>query len=184
MFLFSLLFPSFIYCTTIVITIVIKMELSEALDRAEKNENVQRLKDFFLGSGFASINTDKQKDEGIKEWTLLYYNPAKKSVVDCFVNEKFVTVGEETPAINEVQELDVSKVKTTLQAALKTTSNSLKKKPLNILISLHMKDINNKHCAVWTIGFVTADMSVTSYDIDASNGKIAREETTRLLRRL
>ena len=32
------------------------MEFSDALDKAERNESVQKLKGFFLGSGFASLS--------------------------------------------------------------------------------------------------------------------------------
>lgn len=162
------------------------MEFSEALEKAEGNENVQSLKGFFLGSSFASISTDKQAENGddVNEWTLLYYSPTKKSVVDCFVSEKIVTVGEETPAIKEMHELQVTRVKVPLHEALSLADGHVKKRPLNILISLHTKDIGEKTYIVWTMGFVTAEMTVISVDIDATNGKVLKEETTRLIRRL
>jgi uncharacterized membrane protein YkoI len=160
------------------------MELSEALERAEQDDHVQKLKSFFLGSAFASINADEDKSRKIREWTLLYYNPAKNSIIDCSVSDKFVTVGEEMPAIKEVAELDVSRVKVPLHQAFAAADSCMKKKALNILISLHTKEISGKSYTAWTIAFVTADMSVTSVDVDASTGKILKEETTRLVRRL
>jgi hypothetical protein len=156
------------------------MNLDDAVRRANANDQVQRLKDFFLGSIFASLTefTD------VNEWTLLYYSPRTKTVVDCFVNEKFVTVGEETPAINEMQELAMGEVNTTVDSALAIVKKQFKKKPINILISLHTKVIEKKSYTVWTIGLVTQDISVTSFDIDASNGAVLKEETTRLIRQL
>lgn len=159
------------------------MEFSEALEIAESNDSVRKLKGFFLGSGFASINTGKTNEE-IAEWTLLYYNPGKKTVIDCCVSEKMLTVGEEMPALKEMEELDIGKVRMAFHEAMDVAAARIKKKALNILISLHMKDAGGKKYAVWTIAFVTQDMSVTSVDIDSSSKKILKEETTRLIKRV
>lgn len=156
------------------------MKIEEAVKKAGANEHVQKLNGYFLGSCFASL-TDEKK---VKEWTLLYYSPQTNKVVDCFVNEKFVTVGEETPAIGEMKELDVGEVKIDINRTLALLGEKFKKKTINTLISLHMKDFSGKSMTVWTVGFVTQDISVTSFDVDASTGKILKEETTRLIKRL
>lgn len=154
------------------------MRLEDAARRVEDNEQVKRLGNFFLGSVFASLT----EVSDVKEWTMLYYNPATRNVVDCMVNEKYVTVGEETPAINEMEKIDVTDAKISIDKAFKIINFA--KKPVNILISLHKKEINKAKRTVWTIGMITQDMSVTSYDVDAITGKILKEETTSLIRRL
>jgi hypothetical protein len=156
------------------------MNLDDAIRRAGANDQVQRLKDFFLGSIFASLT----EFSAVKEWTLLYYNPRTKTVVDCLVNEKFVTVGEETPAINEMQRLQTDDVRVSVDKALSTVRSQFKKTAINILISLHNKEIEKKSYVVWTIGLVTQDIAVTSFDIDAASGAVLKEETTRLIRKL
>jgi len=157
------------------------MNLNEAVERAERDEHVQQLKGYFLCSSFATLN---ENQNNIKEWTLLYYSPSSKSVVDCFVSEKFVTVGEETPAVNEIQKLELYNVKIDVSDALSIAEQRFKKKPLNILMSLHKKQINNKAYTVWTLAYITPDMSATSFDIDATSGKILKEERTSLIKRM
>lgn len=156
------------------------MKFEDAVKRASANESVQKLKSFFLGSGFASLTDETD----VKEWTLLFYNPAKKTVVDCFVNDRFVTVGEETPAVSEIEELDTKPVKADVREALKTAKEKFGKKTINILISLHKKEIESRLYTVWTIGMIAPDISVTSFDIDAESGLVLKEETTSLIRRV
>jgi|GEM_PF-2651978 len=156
------------------------MKVGDAVSRAETNENVRKLKGYFLGSCFASLN---EGQEEVTEWTMLYYNSKKNTVVDCFVSEKFVTVGEETPAIKEITGIDTDEVRIDAEDAVTRAKDVLKNRALNVLISLHNKEIENRERLVWTVGLVTPDFSVTSYDIDAVTGKILREETTRLIRR-
>ncbi len=157
------------------------MNLLEAVDKAEQNENIKKLKGYFLGSIFASINSGAK---GVAEWTLLYYNPGTKSVVDCFVSEKFVTVGEYTPAIKEIERIDVDYAEIDIDDALQIAGNAFKKPSINTLVSLHKKEFAGKSTLVWTMAFITADMSATSFDVNAANGKILNEETTSLIRKM
>lgn len=156
------------------------MNLLEAMQKVEQNENVRKLRGYYLGSVFSSI-IEKQE---ITEWTFLYYNPTSKMVVDCFVAENLVTVGEETPAIKDMQELDLKKVKTGIEEAMETVKKKFNKSSLNTLISLHNKQFDKETKTVWTIAFVTPEMSAISYDIDAGNGQVLNETTTNLLRRM
>ena len=157
------------------------MELTDAVEKAGVNDSVRRLKGYFLGSSFTSL-PDAQAE--VKEWTLLYYNPDKNTVVDCFVSEKFVTVGEETPALSKVTEVDTDGVEIDVEHALAKSAATVKVKPINVLVSLHNKEIENKTRLIWTIGLVLPDFSLKSLDIDAKSGKTLREETTQLIRRL
>lgn len=157
------------------------MNLLDAVEKAEHNENVQKLKGYFLGSVFASVSDTADE---VSEWTVLYYNPHTRSVVDCFVNENFVTVGEETPAIKEIEELRMDDVKIGAEDAMAIVEKLFKGKAINILISLHEKELDNAARTVWTIAFVTQAMSVTSYDIGASSGEIVKEETSSLIRKM
>ena len=156
------------------------MNLLDAVEKAEHNENVRKLGGYFLGSIFASI----VESEELKEWTILYYNPQSKTVIDCFVSDKFVTVGEETPAIKEMEELDLKNVKVGIETVLKTMEKRFKKKALNTLISLHKKHFEKETKTVWTVAFVTPDMSAVSFDIDAASGNVLNEVTTHLLRKI
>lgn len=157
------------------------MKLKEAAEKAGKNENVRKLKGCFLSSGFACLSDDNKT---VNEWTILYYNTKRRTVVDCFVNDRFVTVGEETPAIKDMQELDIDSVVISVEEALDIVDKHFKRKTINILISLHMKEFDGKNLTVWTIGMIAPDISVTSFDIDANTGKILKEETTRLIRKV
>ncbi|MBI3190526.1 hypothetical protein HYZ41_02375 [archaeon] len=78
------------------------MKIEEAVDKSSHNENVQRLRGYFLCSGFTTLSDAKKE---INEWTLLYYSPRNKTIIDCFVNEKFITVGEGTPAMKDMADI-------------------------------------------------------------------------------
>lgn len=156
------------------------MNLLDAVEKVEHNENVRKLRGYFLGSIFASI----VESEEIKEWTILYYNPQSKTIIDCFVNDKFVTVGEETLAIKEMEEFDLKNVKIGIETVLKTMEKRFKKKALNTLISLHKKHFEKESKTVWTVAYVTPDMSAVSFDIDAASGDVLNEVTTHLLRKV
>ncbi|MFA4819345.1 MAG: PepSY domain-containing protein [Candidatus Aenigmatarchaeota archaeon] len=152
------------------------MELKEAIDRAESDEGVKKLTKYFMCSCFVCIKDIKDK---IDEWTLLFYNPEKELVIDCFVNDKFVTLGEETPPLKEVKKPDFTEAHVTIKEALETVEKKFDKKTINVLITLHQKDT-----LVWTINMITPDMNATTFDIDAKTGNIVHEETTSLIRRL
>lgn len=154
---------------------MIIIELTEAIQRAKANEDVKKLKDYFLCSCFACIKTSSDK---INEWTLLFYNQKKNLVLDVFVNDKFVTIGEETPPLKEVEKPDFDAVKITVEEALAAVKD-FKKSTINVLITLHQKGV-----MVWTLSMITPDMMATTFDIDAKTGKIIREESTSLVRRL
>lgn len=151
------------------------MEVTEAIRMAGASKDVKRLKNYFLCSCFACI---KHAKEDITSWTLLYYNPTTKKVLDCFVNDKFVTIGEETPPLGEVEKADFSRVKISAEEAIDMAAKNFSKSTINVLITLHKKRL------VWTINFISGDMMATTFDIDADTGKITREDTTSLIRRL
>jgi uncharacterized membrane protein YkoI len=113
----------------------------------------------------------------VKEWTLHFYSPETKKIVDCFVADT-VNIGEETPAIKEMQELDTSKIKISSKTALKTVNEEFDKKTISSMISLHK---NEK--IIWTVSMITQDMMATSFDIDAITGKIIEKREGSLLRK-
>ena len=156
------------------------MKIEEAIYKSSHNENVQRLKGYFLCSGFTTL-TETKKD--ITEWTLLFYSQKSKTVIDCFVNEKFVTVGESTPAMKDMEEVDAKKLCVDIDDALESVEKKFAGKSINTLISLHMKEFGKKQKLVWTIAMITQGLSATSYDVDAVTGEILGEETTSLIRR-
>ncbi len=152
------------------------MDVQQAIDRAKNNDDVRKLKDYFLCSCFACI---KQADEKINQWTLLYFNPGSNKVVDCFVNDKFVTVGDETPPLGEIEKPDFSQIKIPIEDAIDTAARDYRKSLINVLITLHQKGT-----LVWTINFISPDMMAKTVDVDAKTGKVLREEETSLVRRL
>jgi hypothetical protein len=152
------------------------MEIKDAIKRAENSNDVKNLHGYFLGSCFACVKTS---DEEIKDWTLLYYDPKTDRAIDCFVNEKFVTVSKETRPVSRISKPDFSGLDVTIQHALETAQNKFAKSTINILITLHRKDT-----LVWTINMIGKDLAVITYDIDAKTGKIVYEESTSLIRKL
>jgi hypothetical protein len=154
------------------------MNVLDAIEKAENNENIKTLKDFVLGSAFACV---KDKEE-ITQWTILFYNPRTKKVIDCFVNEKFVTPGEETPALYETDELkeeDINKMKITVEKALEIAKEGVTKSIVNIMISLHKRD-----SILWSISIVATDMTALTIDINAETGDTIKKEETKLIRQL
>ncbi|HIG97653.1 MAG TPA: PepSY domain-containing protein [Candidatus Aenigmarchaeota archaeon] len=152
------------------------MELEQAIERARNNEDVKKLTDYFLCSCHACI-TDIKKD--IAEWTLFFYNPKKKLMIDCFVNDKFVTVGEETPPISAIEKPDFNELKINVNDALQTARKNFKKNTASIIITLHQKDN-----FLWTISIIAPDMTATIFDIDAKTGEIIKEKETSLIRKM
>lgn len=155
---------------------VLQVDVSEAMEKASNSSDVKKLKSYFLCSCFACI---KKTDEKIDHWTLLYYDEKAKKVVDCFVNEKFVTIGDETPPIAEIEKPDFGDLQITAEEAIEKAGENYRKSTLNILITLHQKG-----SLVWTINFISGDFMATTVDVDAKNGKILKEEETSLVRRL
>lgn len=151
------------------------MELDEAVKKATGDFKVMSLDNYFLASIF-SITEDAK---AIGEWTLLFYNPKTRTTRDCFVNDRFVTLGEEADAQKEMAELNINDVKIGVHDAVKEAKKLYHKKSINILITLHMAER-----LAWTITFVGTDITATSYEIDAKTGKLLREQTTSLMKRV
>lgn len=151
------------------------MEATEAIEKAMKSEDVRKLKSYFLCSCFACIKSAK---DSISEWTLMFYNPDTNKIVDCFVNDRFVTIGEETPPLKEVEEADFGHAVINAGRALDIVSKKFSKSTINVLITLHRKP------PVWTINMITPDMMATTFDIDAKTGKIIKESATSLIRKI
>ncbi|MEK6888007.1 MAG: PepSY domain-containing protein [Candidatus Aenigmatarchaeota archaeon] len=152
------------------------MDPQDAIEKARNNEDVKRLTDYFMCSCFACIKDIKDE---INEWTLFFYNEKKKLVIDCFVNDKFVTLGEETPPLSTVEKPDFSERQVTIKEALEIVGKKFTQKTINVLITLHQKGT-----LVWTINMITPGMMAVTFDIDAKTGKIIKEEETSLIRRL
>jgi len=147
------------------------MLLSDAIRKAEKDESIKKLsKDHFLCSAFAFV-----KNGDVKEWILHFFSPKRKKMVDCFVSDS-VNIGEETPAIKDMQELDPKKVKVSSAQVLEIVKKRFDKKAVSSMISLH-----KKRKTIWTINMITQDMMVTKFDIDALNGEIINEEKKALI---
>ena len=152
------------------------VDVTSAIEKAGANEDVKKLDGYFLCSCFASI---RQAGEKIIQWTLLYYNPQINKVVDCFVSDTLVTVGEETPPMAEIEKPDFSELKISVEDALETAKKDSMKSAINILITLHQKGR-----LIWTINLISSDMIATTIDIDAKTGGVTRKEETSLIRRL
>ncbi len=151
------------------------MQAEEAINRAMADIKVMSLDDYFLASCFSIIKEGKD----IAEWTLLFYNPKTKKTRDCFVNDKFVTLDEELQAQKEMTELGKEPPKIHVEEAIKTAQRKYGKKTINILISLHTTDRTS-----WAITMIGTDITATTFEIDAQTGKILKEDTASLMKRL
>ena len=152
------------------------MLLTDAIKKAEEDEYVKKLvsEGYFLCSGFTSLKQGK-----ISEWILHFYSPKNKKVVDCFVGEPDLSVvlGEETPAIKEMQKLDIKSIKISSEKALDIAKQEFKKTASSTLITLHTKEKT-----LWTVNMITLDMNVHSFDIDSVSGKILDKKTVSLIK--
>ncbi len=151
------------------------MQLEEALRRAMSDIKVMSLDDYFLSSCFSITEEGKP----ITEWTLLFYNPRTNKTRDCFVNDKFVTLDDEMEAQKEMTELGNELPKMRAEDAIKTAQKKYGKKTINILVSLHTIDK-----PAWAITMIGADITATTFEIDANTGHIMKEDTTSLMKRL
>lgn len=147
------------------------MEFEEALHKAGGFIKEAKGKGYFLSSVFSSI---KNPAEIVSEWTLHFCGNGKS--LDCYVTGNNIVV-EESHSLGEAKELDTGKVKVSATEALATAGRG-NKNAVTILLSLHGSP------PVWTINFITAAMTVTTIDVSAETGKIIREETTSILKRV
>ena len=148
------------------------MLLIDAIRKAENDKLVKKLsKDHFLCSAFAFV-----RDGDVKEWILHFFSPERKKMVDCFVGNSII-IGEETPAIKDMQELDTGKIKVSSERALKIVEKNFEKKIVSSMMSLH-----GKENIIWTVSMITQDMMITSFDIDAVTGEIIDKKEESLIR--
>ncbi len=148
------------------------MHVLEAIRMSE--EKMQGRKDFFLCSCFVS-----SKDFSVRGWTVIFYNPKTKNVVECECSESGVEVSEESRSMKEPRPLVKSEIIKDDSYALGKASSDFSGKPVNVLVSLQTKDRT-----MWTVSVVTQDLSATIYDIDAKTGEVLRKEKTGLVRRV
>ena len=147
------------------------MEFEEALRKA--SGFMEKYKGYFLCSVFSSIkNVNGKPSDCTGEW-ILHFSDKRKSL-DCHITDDTIRV-DDAQSLGEPVELDVSSVSISPDKAIGSTGFVLKK-AVTILVSLHSSP------PVWTINFIKAGMTVTTFDVDAETGKITREETTSILR--
>ncbi len=151
------------------------MEVKDAINKAAADFKVMSLDGYFLVSVFSITEEGKE----ITEWTLLFYNAKTGKVRDCFVNDRFVTLGEEQPVQREMEELHTEGMKVSVEEAMHAAMKGFNGKILNILISLHTDGR-----LLWNITLVATDITATSFEIDAKTGKIIKQQTTSLMTKL
>jgi len=146
------------------------MDVKEAVENAEQNEDVKKLMNNTILCSCFSI----QKNNLFIEWTLHYYNEKKKTITDVFVDSHGAFVGEETPAMGTETRLniaDVIPVEEAIELVKKKINNVIE-----VLVTLHKKEK-----ILWTINFITAGLEVYSFDIDALSKEIIVERRESLI---
>jgi hypothetical protein len=143
---------------------------------------------YYLGSIFVMM----EKDEHIREWRLIFYNPSTSKVLDSKVTRDSgnfkVEVGYPVDGTKKLRKLvwnddiDLSKA---VEIAKKDLSRiGADNLILNYLVSFHSKKVDNKKDIfgnVWSVNVVFKGLTVTMYDIDASSGNIIRTESMSLV---
>lgn len=150
------------------------MHVLDAINKAE--EKMQSRKDFFLCSCFVSCKDFSETDE----WTVIFYNPSSRNVVECECNENGIQVSDESKAISNPSRLVKNDIVADEFDILKKVGGDFDIKPVSILVSLRTKD----NMTMWTVSVVTQDICATIYDIDAKTGDIIRKEKTGLVKRV
>ena len=149
------------------------MLFSEAVKIAGESGKIRRLKNYFLGSLFASVH------ESMGEWTLHFYNPESHTTRNCTVAlDGTVELEEDVPALNALKKLDVTTVKITPEKAMQTATEDYGIPPVQTLLTLSMKG-----GPVWTVSIISAALTVTSYDISAETGAIMETRTASIMQR-
>ena len=144
----------------------------KTIERFRNSENFKTLeKDYFLVSLFSSFG----EGDSIEEWTLLFYNPKTKKILDFHVGDEIIR-DNETNAIKEYKELPIDDVQIDSEKVLKNMK--FEKKPSSVLMTLHMKDV-----PCWTINMIYPTMKVKTYVINAINSELIEEKDTSLLQK-
>ena len=86
--------------------------------------------------------------------------------------------------MKEIDEIRITDVETDVDNVIDELKKQFKKESISTLISLHKKDFESKKKLEWTVAFITQEMSATSFDVYAKTGKLLKEETTSLIKRL
>jgi hypothetical protein len=146
---------------------------SEALERAQGDENVKNLNNYFLGSMFTSMDS-----ETVEEWTLHFYNSKSNMIRNCVVSNSEINLQKEEPAIKEMNPLDIKEVKISLDEAIGIVKADYDEKHVQTLVTLHKKEN-----VMWSINMISAAMIITTYSIDAETGEIKNKKTTSLIQR-
>ncbi len=154
------------------------MEFQEALEKAEKNEELgERLERGYYLSSAVCITSDGERTDA---WTLIYSLPRSFDVLNVFVSgEVKVREGVQNPSASRTR-LEVSEVRTSSSKILEEArriARGYKRRITKEIISIHQEE-----SPVWRVACFTASLDVIILEFDASTGEKILERLDSMLK--
>ncbi len=157
------------------------MNVFQAIEYVEDSEEFKKFKgknpDYYLVHAFCAIN----KPEDKKEWLIGYYDKNKDRIVSFTAGEEIKKSEEEEAFKKEgiVEELELKKVKISLEEAIKKAMKAHEKEHKAETITktiIILQSINKK--TIWNITLVTQAFTIINVKVNAETGEETIEKSS------
>ena len=120
------------------------------------------------------------------DWQLDYYSIKSKKITSFIIKDKVTSMPETKPFQEKesiIEKLDIDKVKIGSKKVLEITDKLIKKKYKNetltkkIIILQNLKEFGH----IWNLTFLTSSFKTLNIKIDATSGKILKENLASLI---
>lgn len=159
---------------------LLKKSLRKLKESNEFKNHKKENPDIYLTSAFLMLGEDSQD-----KWQIDFYSPKKHKITSFIVDKNISVIPSEQIFQKEkkkLEELDITKVKISVDNAFKKIDKILKKKfpsesPSKKIIIIQM--IKGKE--VWNISYITTTFNLINTKIDAKNGKVLESKLQPLI---
>ncbi|MFC2174274.1 hypothetical protein ACFLQ2_00185 [archaeon] len=152
------------------------MEIAKAVEQAEADEGIQS----HLKSGYylSSLMAIPETLAEIKQWTLVYFNPAEQKVFSVDVTDGNVSKGEASAPLVEghYPELDPSGALGVKELLSRLTEVLVEQRevPTKVIITLREGE--------WKVAIVTKTLRMLRVDLDMKTGEVKNIDKSSLLK--
>ncbi|MBU0472211.1 MAG: hypothetical protein KKF89_01065 [Nanoarchaeota archaeon] len=158
------------------------MLLKKAIEKIESSKAFKDFKEenpeFYLAHAFTIIDKIQQ------EWQVGYYGKKRDKVV-VFITGETITKSPEEEIFKKpghhVKELDLKKVKLTLETAINKAEELVKKKYSAEIVNKIICILQNLETELYNLTLITQAFNIINIRIDAKNGEVLRESRQSIL---